>query len=121
MTKRQKREKMAFLATLVVWVAVAALVALFWSTTARAQAVCTERSKIVASLGKTYQEAPVSVGLTTGGGAVIEVFAAEDGSTFTLIITRPNGISCIMAAGEAWVNIPFVLKKKKGEYDDTAL
>ncbi len=38
-------------------------------------------------------------------GAVIEVLASPSGS-FTIILTQPNGLSCVMAAGENWENLP---------------
>ncbi len=49
-----------------------------WSvfpSAAQAQTVCGERKAIVASLEKTYSEAPVSMGLGSNG-AIIEVFAS---------------------------------------------
>ena len=66
--------------------------------------MCGERNVVIASLEKTYSEVPASMGLENTGG-VIEVLAAPDGS-FTILITRPNGLSCIMAAGENWENVP---------------
>ena len=34
-------------------------------------------------------------------GALIEVFASP-ADTWSIIMTFPNGMNCIMAAGEAW-------------------
>ena len=78
-----------------------------WSvfpSAAQAQTVCGERKAIVASLEKTYSEAPVSMGLGSNG-AIIEVFASPF-RTFTIVLTRPNGLSCVMAAGENWEDLP---------------
>ncbi len=78
-----------------------------WSvfpSAAQAQTVCGERKAIVASLEKTYSEVPVSMGLGSNG-AIIEVFASPSGS-FTIILTRPNGLTCVMTAGEIWENLP---------------
>ncbi len=75
-----------------------------FSSSAQAQALCEERDAIVASLEKTYSEAPVSMGLGSNG-AIIEVFASPSGS-FTIILTRPNGLTCVMSAGELWENLP---------------
>jgi hypothetical protein len=36
---------------------------------------------------------------------VFEVLASPSGS-FTIILTQPNGLSCVMAAGENWENLP---------------
>ncbi len=75
-----------------------------FSSSAQAQTICGERGAIVASLEKTYSEAPVSMGLGSNG-AIIEVFASPSG-TFTIILTRPNGLTCVMAAGENWEDLP---------------
>ncbi len=75
-----------------------------FSSSAQAQMICGERGPMVASLEKTYSEAPVSMGLGSNG-AIIEVFASPSG-TFTIILTRPNGLTCVMAAGENWEDLP---------------
>ncbi len=74
------------------------------SSPAQAQAMCGKRGAVVANLEKTYSEAPVSIGLASNG-AVIEVLASPSGS-FTIILTQPNGLSCVMAAGESWEDLP---------------
>ncbi len=75
-----------------------------FSSSAQAQAICGERDAIVAGLEKIYSEAPVSMGLESNG-AIIEIFAAPSG-TFTIVLTRPNGLTCVMAAGENWEDLP---------------
>ena len=75
-----------------------------FSSSAQAQKICGEHSTVVASLEKTYSETPVSMGLASNG-AVIEILASPSGS-FTIILTRPNGLSCVMAAGENWEDLP---------------
>ena len=75
-----------------------------FSSSAQAQTVCGERKAIVASLEKTFSEAPVSMGLGSNG-AIIEVFASPF-RTFTIILTRPDGVACVMAAGENWEDLP---------------
>lgn len=76
---------------------------LTWPMTANAagQPACTERTKVLDQLGKKYKEVPVALGLANNGG-VIELFSAKEGATWTIIITMPNGMSCMMAAGEDW-------------------
>ena len=78
-----------------------------WSAlpgSAGAQMVCGERSVMVDGLLKNYAEAPVSIGLASNG-SVIEVFASPDRS-WTIVMTRPNGLSCVVAAGEGWEDLP---------------
>lgn len=78
-----------------------------WSTmpsAAQAQMVCDDRGTVVSTLDKGYSEKPVSMGLSSNG-AVVEVFVSETG-TFTIIMTRPSGLSCLVAAGENWEDLP---------------
>ncbi len=75
-------------------------ISLLMAATASAQMVCGERSVMVDGLLKNYAEAPVSIGLASNG-SVIEVFASPDRS-WTIVMTRPNGLSCVVAAGEDW-------------------
>ncbi len=56
---------------------------------------------------KPYSEIPVAMGLASNGG-VIEVLASENGS-WTLLVTMPDGTSCVLAAGESWEALPSAL------------
>ncbi len=75
-----------------------------FSSSAQVQALCDERDAIVASLENIFSEAPVSMGLGSNG-AIIEIFASPSG-TFTIVLTRPNGLTCVMAAGQNWEDLP---------------
>lgn len=70
---------------------------------ASAQLACGQHTEVVTTLSKKYSEKPVSMGLGSNG-AMIEVFASNKG-TFTIVITRPNGNSCLVATGEGWKSI----------------
>jgi hypothetical protein len=39
---------------------------------------------------------------TSRFGRLLEVFATGSGSTWTIVMTRPDGTSCVVASGEAW-------------------
>lgn len=67
---------------------------------ASAEVLCGVRDRLVEQLRNQYQEVPQARGLTTGGD-LIEVFASPQG-TWTILLTYPNGQSCLVAAGEAW-------------------
>lgn len=67
--------------------------------------VCTQRAKVLAHLASDYREAPVAMGLANNGG-VIEVLRSRDHATFTIIITMPDGIACMIAAGQSWESLP---------------
>ena len=94
-----RTEKTAF------WFALASIivliVALWFMRPAAAQSVCDQRSDILRELNGTYTETPAAMGLSNGGG-VVEILISPEGKTWTIIITLPNGLSCLIAAGENW-------------------
>ncbi len=65
---------------------------------------CNSRGKVLELLSKKYSEAPVAVGVTNNGG-LVEVLSTGDGNTWSMIITSPQGMSCLVAAGEGWRSI----------------
>lgn len=71
------------------------------SSAAAAQVPCGERAKIIGWLAVNYKEAPVATGLSNKG-ALVEVLTSVDGDTWTILITKPDGISCIVDTGQAW-------------------
>lgn len=64
-------------------------------------ASCADRNLIVDRLSQKYGETRQSAGLNQNNG-MVEVFASTDTGTWTILITMPNGKSCLMAAGKAW-------------------
>ena len=71
------------------------------ATAGSAQTACLTRDKMVDLLGGRYSEQRVAVGLENSG-RLFEVFATDDGSTWTMVITTPDGASCVVAAGLEW-------------------
>ena len=41
-------------------------------------------------------------------GSVLEILASDTGS-WTLIVTRPSGVSCVVAHGQGWESMPKVV------------
>lgn len=82
-----------------------ALVAAAFVTADAAQAQtnrpCGMRDKVVERLAEGYGEARVGIGLAAGN-AVVEVFASQETGTWTITVTRPNGVTCLMASGQAY-------------------
>jgi hypothetical protein len=70
-----------------------------------AQSVCANRDVIVTKLQQDFSEAPSALGMSDNG-AVIEVLASKDGTTWTILMTTPDGVSCVVATGEAWEPFP---------------
>ncbi len=73
---------------------------------AHAQAIpqlCDNRSDVLSALDGNFSEKPVSLGLSHDG-RVVEVLKSP-GGTWTIIMTAPNGVSCLLVAGKYWQNV----------------
>ncbi|HYF35729.1 MAG TPA: hypothetical protein VD994_10595 [Prosthecobacter sp.] len=79
----------------------AALLSLFPLLAEAQSPQCGPRAQIVAHLSQEFKEAQVARGLIDNGG-LAEVWATQDGATFTLLVTLPNGLSCFIATGSGW-------------------
>lgn len=71
------------------------------STAATAQPQCDQRDSVLKVLQQKYKEAPVALGVTHNGG-LVEVLSTGNGTTWSIIVTTPQGMSCLVAAGEGW-------------------
>ena len=71
---------------------------------ASAQTICGERADFLAQLQKRHGETPSAIGLSSNG-QVLEVLTSKGGS-WTILITSPQGKTCLVAAGEAWESLP---------------
>ena len=69
---------------------------------------CGKRADIVERLAAQYDEKPVRVGVV-GQATILEVFVSGNG-TFTIVVTRADGISCLLAAGTDWQSAPTASK-----------
>ncbi len=67
----------------------------------RAQPVCMPHDDLRGELHNQFAEAPTA-GAIANNGALVQLFANRDRSSWTLVMTRPAGISCILVAGEEW-------------------
>ena len=82
------------------------LAAFLLAPPAGAQMVCGERGEFIKHLKRQYDERPVAMGLVSNG-AVIEVLTSPGGS-WTILATNPDGITCVVAAGEAWETVSVI-------------
>ena len=69
-----------------------------------AGAICGERAALVARLRDNYGETRRGYGLQRGT-SVVEVFASEETGSWTILLTSPDGVACLMAAGEHWAPV----------------
>ena len=91
----------------------AALFVVTASMPAAAQQGCTKRTEIVTHLAEKFSEEPIAIGLSVNGG-VVEILKSEDGRSWTIIITMPDGSTCLVAAGKHWENVETVAKLGPG-------
>jgi hypothetical protein len=66
---------------------------------------CHSHSELADMLHQKFAERPSAVGLQANGH-LVEVFASNDGTSWTIVVTRPDGRSCIVAVGEHWEALP---------------
>ena len=62
---------------------------------------CGQRATVLNYLSVKYSEKPIAMGIAANGG-LIEVLTSKEGSTFTIIVTMPEGNTCMVAAGQGW-------------------
>lgn len=81
----------------------AAVVAAFFvsASTAQSQSQCGPREILLRQLAEKYGEAPIALGVMHNG-RLLEVIADRHGRTWSIVITSPQGRSCLVAAGEGW-------------------
>lgn len=65
---------------------------------------CGQRATVLKYLSAKYSEKPIAMGVAASGG-LIEVLTSKEGSTFTIIVTTPEGDTCMVAAGQSWENL----------------
>ncbi len=72
-------------------------------------AECGAHKKVTAFLGNKYKEQVAAMGLVSNKG-FMQLFVADTG-TWTVLLTTPEGISCIVAAGDSYEKAPLVVNK----------
>ncbi|WP_108484976.1 hypothetical protein [Oceaniglobus ichthyenteri] len=80
----------------------------FFLATSHAQAQqnrnCAPRDVVVERLGTTFGETRQSIGLAANN-QVVEVFASAESGSWTIVVSTPAGVSCVVAAGQAFENL----------------
>jgi len=80
----------------------AALAAVLQHAPAAAQnSNCGDRAAIVSQLSGKYGETRQNVGLNADN-SLVEIFASAATGTWTILVTMPTGVSCLVAAGQNW-------------------
>jgi hypothetical protein len=72
---------------------------------------CAPRESVVDRLAEGYGETRQSMGLGANN-AVIEVFASAETGTWTITVTTPNGLTCLVASGQSFETLAEALPAK---------
>jgi hypothetical protein len=72
--------------------------------TAAALPTCGDRSSMIDMLSKKYHEQPRAMAIANKR-MLLEIYASQAGS-WTILLTHPNGATCIVSAGDSWEEIP---------------
>ena len=82
---------------------------LLGANTAAAEAICDQRAQLIKYLADEYKETPIAIGIVPAGG-VLEVLSSAEGTSWTILASFPNGMTCIVAAGENLQMLPQLAK-----------
>ena len=62
---------------------------------------CADHARVVERLASGYGESRQSIGIGSDN-TVVEVFASLDTGTWTITVTQPGGLTCLVASGGAF-------------------
>lgn len=72
---------------------------------------CGPREAVVDRLAEGYGETRQSMGLGANN-SVVEVFASDATGTWTITVTTPNGLTCLVASGQSFEELQEALPVK---------
>jgi len=65
---------------------------------------CAPHAAVVERLANGYGESRQSIGLGSDN-SVVEVYASDETGSWTIVVTRPGGPSCLVAAGQSFQSV----------------
>lgn len=81
-----------------------ALVILLLPSVAMAQQNCGRTSEVAPSLEKSHGEKSV-VRMMSGRLGIVEIFVNRQTGSYTVVVHRPEGISCLIDAGDSFEGV----------------
>lgn len=78
-----------------------ALVALALSANTASAMVCGPRDMVISELKFRFQEERQGLGTTSNGDLLVEFYTSPAG-TFSVVITYPTKLSCVIIVGKGW-------------------
>ena len=90
-----------------------ALAALLVPSAGLAAGPCNDRDTVLKQLSQQFGEAPIAVGVSKRGTLIEVLKSAPDAEadTWTIIATSPQGLTCLLDAGEGWHDVPRVAQE----------
>lgn len=79
-----------------------ALVLALGAQSAGAMPHCDSRDDIIGALTENYSETHRASGLQSATG-LLEIWASDESGSWTILLTRPDGQTCVMASGTHWL------------------
>jgi len=67
----------------------------------QAQALCAKRSVITERLESRFHETYQGAGLQSTT-SLVEIWSSDETGTWTLLLSRADGTSCVIASGQNW-------------------
>ncbi|CUH49365.1 hypothetical protein [Ruegeria atlantica] len=62
---------------------------------------CAPRDEVIKRLTETYGETRQGIGIARQG-AVMELYASDQSGNWTITVTLPDGMTCLVASGQAY-------------------
>lgn len=84
--------------------AAAFCVVLAGQASAQARNNCGPRAVVVEKLAEGYGETRQSMGIGSNN-VMVEVFASAETGSWTILVTQPTGVSCLVASGQAYEQV----------------
>ena len=81
-----------------------AFLSIFFAEPVHAAPQCDMRDNVLVLLADRYGEQPVAMGVA-GQAAVMEMFANDATGTWSLTMTLPDGMMCLMASGTDYITM----------------
>lgn len=88
-------------AALVIFLAGAILIGLHFAVRAQ-QVNCDEHWRLIKYLSDQYDEHPYITGAMANGNLLQITVSSKPPQTWTVILVRPDGIACLVTAGDGW-------------------
>ncbi len=65
---------------------------------------CAPREDIIQRLAENYGETRRGIGIARQG-SVMEVYASDSSGSWTITVTLPDGVTCLIASGQAYEDV----------------